>query len=95
MPKKKEEKDFYYFWAEGQDIPQELLNKWREDPNRQYHCVFCGNHYSQGDLEGDFIYCRGCREYKGMEPCLPNEEGLCQLDAGWTPSNCKGGKLSQ
>lgn len=79
------EKDFYDFWAEGQGIPEEELDKWRKDPNREYHCVFCSNHYTEKDFTDESHVCQICREYKGIEPCIPNSKGLCQLDASYTP----------
>lgn len=87
-------KDLWKHWAEYTHVPEEALDKWVADPNRIWHCVFCGRH---GYLDPDFTIsdldlqihldkqkvdgariaqisitaCPVCREYKGVEPCIP------------------------
>ena len=76
---------YYMCWAEGQDpkVPEKALLDWWCSDDKQYHCIFCGEHGSflttdprikrEGKLI-EFQYCCRCKEYKGIEPCIP---GYC------------------
>lgn len=85
-------KDLWKHWAEYNNVSEEVLNKWIADPNRLYHCVFCGRH---GTLEDAFTIslknligpgptsttaCPVCRKYKGVEPCIPEYCNCWPLD---------------
>ena len=72
------EKDFYDFWAEGQGIPEEALDKWRTGPIHRFHCVFDGCHGTKEEFsvlifrDNDTLICPECHGYKGIEPCIPD-----------------------
>lgn len=61
--------DFTYYVgnknANGKSLTQEMLDKWKKDPERKVECVFCGETYPDG-VTG----CRRCREYKGIQPYI-------------------------
>ncbi len=40
-------------WAQDDNIPDEELEKWTDDPKRLWHCNFCGEH---GELEDTFSF---------------------------------------
>ena len=68
-------------WANLQEpkIPEKALLDWWCSNDKQYHCIWCENHGNHShfltEVEGHPILCCGqCKEYKGLEPCIP---GYC------------------
>lgn len=54
---------------DGNTITASLLMAWACDPKREFYCIFCG---SSPAVEGEFMWCRRCKEYKGIMPnCNP------------------------
>lgn len=61
-------------------ITDQESRAWVADPDRRYHCIFCGLHGDVNtfcvDASGHEVFgCPKCREYKGMSPCIP---GKCE-----------------
>ena len=82
--------EFYKIWADGQDpkVPEKAVLDWWCSDNKQYHCIFCGNHGNHSHfLQNIFpkpgkimpINICSCGEYKGIEPCIP---GYCFFGEG-------------
>jgi hypothetical protein len=59
--------------SDGKKISAEDWDKWKKDQDRQWHCVFCGDHGNFDHFWVDGMFgCAKCREFKGMEPCVPS-----------------------
>ena len=50
-------------------ITRERLMAWASNTNRKFICIFCGNPPAE---HNGFMWCRGCKEYKGIMPDCPN-----------------------
>jgi len=49
-------------------ITKERLMAWAGDPNRKFICIFCGSPPAE---HNGFMWCRGCKQYKGIMPDCP------------------------
>ena len=50
-------------------ITAERLMSWAYDSSREYYCIFCGSPPTEQNV---FMWCRRCKEYKGIMPdCNP------------------------
>jgi hypothetical protein len=52
--------------SKGNKLTDSMLRKWLKDPNRRLECVFDGETWP-----ADNVYCPRCREYKGLQPYIP------------------------
>ena len=87
--RQEEELLFYKTWAKDQGIPEQTLKDWIANPNKQFHCIYCGFHgntkrftypiVAEGKLH-KVRACPRCKEYKGIEPCIP---GHCIFGEGF------------
>ncbi len=50
---------------DGITITEERLKAWSDNPKRKLICIFCGSAPSETN---GFVYCKRCREYKGIMP---------------------------
>ncbi len=70
-------------FSANQAVTPEDWNKWKNNPQRPWYCAFCGKHGKFNDflntLESSpgavraIFGCGSCRDYKGMEPCIPDK----------------------
>jgi len=54
---------------DGNTITANRLMVWAQDPKREFYCIFCGAPPAE---QNGFMWCRRCKEYKGIMPnCNP------------------------
>lgn len=53
----------------GVILTEAMLKNW-EDTSGMFECVFCGQRGSFLIGEGDFICCRRCNSFKGIQPYI-------------------------
>lgn len=65
--------EHWQYWAEGASVPQSALKQWAASSHPPFHCSFCNYHGILSDFKPEGVFaCPKCREYKGVEPCIPN-----------------------
>jgi len=50
---------------DGDTITETRLKRWAEDPGREFICIFCDSPPME---QNGFMWCRRCKEYKGIMP---------------------------